>query len=428
MFNKKILIIGDVFTDYHLDFQKNELRLGGVFHSARVLNALKIEYYLGVFCSSYQINYIQEWANKLNCNEVEFLGKYINRPNTMLISDSYEIGDQEYKNILYPKSELEYTLYNLEDLINRNQINETIIYPGDYNFTEIINMLNKNRITIHLDGQYMKGKIPKGIQTLFISSSRDNYEFIEQIIENKGDNIGVNTLVYKQNRGGSSVYKFKNNEMYTAPSYIVKTEHSVGVGDVFNTALLSFGETNEKALVFASKISAAYATTLEYKEFLFYVDKIRNNSISWIPYPILPWKERTKINIYLAAPDFPNTATRKLADIIEKKLNHHNFSLIRPIMINGLITDETDNITRKIIYAKDLEHITQSTLCIALLDEQDTGTAVEIGMFNVLNKPIIGYSSLNKKFNNFLFHTLSDCVDNLLDLIENVFKYCEVNK
>ena len=47
MHNRKILIIGEVYVDQHLDIIENGYstsRLGGIFHAARSCDALNIEY------------------------------------------------------------------------------------------------------------------------------------------------------------------------------------------------------------------------------------------------------------------------------------------------------------------------------------------------------------------------------------------------
>jgi hypothetical protein len=52
MHRQKILIIGEVFIDTHLDIIDENgplVRLGGIFHSARAFSAMNIDYVLVYF-------------------------------------------------------------------------------------------------------------------------------------------------------------------------------------------------------------------------------------------------------------------------------------------------------------------------------------------------------------------------------------------
>ena len=58
MHNRKILIIGEVYVDQHLDIIENGYstsRLGGIFHAARSCDALNIEYALAYYAPDYPL-------------------------------------------------------------------------------------------------------------------------------------------------------------------------------------------------------------------------------------------------------------------------------------------------------------------------------------------------------------------------------------
>lgn len=414
------LIIGDVFTDFHLNSCINELCLGGVFHSARAFSVLGKKYYLGVFYSDYQRNAILEFSPRLNCQGLIFLGKYINRPNTMIVQDSCEAGNQGYRNILYAQKEIEYSLNTFESFLLKNRITDALIFPGDYELEGIIGLLNKYNIKIHIDLQY-SDFIPPNVTTLITSTSAKNkVESFEGLISKYLDkNIGA--LLLKENRGGARLFTYNDSRYYDTCAYLVDTVHSVGVGDVFNAALISSDELNNNSLEFASKVAALYASTNNYELFAEKVKSLQESKIEMIPYVRSSWEKRPELKIYLAAPDFPNTSTRVFADLLEEKLAHHNFSIFRPILVNGLIDNRLSDVEKKIIYEKDLVNIYNADLCVALLNEDDGGTAAEIGIFTSLNIPIVGYCSNQRMINNFVINSCNVIVDNLLDLIEKIF-------
>lgn len=422
MSNKKILIVGDVYTDFHVDFSDNELRLGGVFHSARAFSALNTTYFLGVFCSDYQKNHITKWATTLKCSGICFLGTYTDKPNVMLVQDSYEIGNQEYRNILFDAKNIDYSLEYLNKFIDNNYITDVLIYPGDYNLSKVMDILIKIPIKIHIDIQYCSD-LPQNVETVITSSSAvTSFNSYDQLVEiYSSRNIGG--LLFKENRGGSRFHVYKDRKNFQAHAYRVDTEHSVGLGDVYNATILSCNNVSEYDLDFSSKVSALYASTMNHYKFIEKVDRLLSVGYDMIQYPLSPWELRKDIKIYLAAPDFPDLRTRKIADMIEGKLKHHNFTIFRPVIRNGLITDDTSIIARKIIFQKDIEHIYESDLCIAILDDADTGTAAEIGIFKSLNKPIIGYSSIEVKINNFVYQSLNVFCNSLVDLIEYTYIY-----
>lgn len=62
MHNRKILIIGEVYVDQHLDIIENGYstsRLGGIFHAARSCDALNIEYALAYYAPDYLVRMLK---------------------------------------------------------------------------------------------------------------------------------------------------------------------------------------------------------------------------------------------------------------------------------------------------------------------------------------------------------------------------------
>ena len=65
MHNRKILIIGEVYVDQHLDIIENGYstsRLGGIFHAARSCDALNIEYALAYYAPDYLVKDVEKFG------------------------------------------------------------------------------------------------------------------------------------------------------------------------------------------------------------------------------------------------------------------------------------------------------------------------------------------------------------------------------
>lgn len=422
MSNKKFIVIGDVFTDFHNDAEENDVRLGGIFHTARAFHSIGVEYYLACFCPRYLVNAIDKYSKELRCKNYIILGHYKDRPNVMIINDSFEAGNQNYKNVLFKASDIEYTSSNLDCFINENSITDALVYPGDYDVNFVCKHLSQANVKIHFDMQY-SSEMPCKIDTLIIStSSKKTYKNIKDLLDSAREN-SIKAVLFKENRGGTRYFDLTNNVVFNTSAYSINTFHSVGVGDVFNAALLSHPYVNEGALAFSSKLAAIYASTLNHNEFLSDAKKLIEEDYDMPQYPISHWEDRPNCKIYLAAPDFPETSTCKIADLISNKLCHHNFSLFRPILNNGLIDDKASQSERKIIFLKDLECIYDAQLCIAILNEVDTGTAAEIGILKTLKVPIIGFSTCPVKINNFLFGCLDAYTNDYKKLIELIYSF-----
>ena len=145
MCKRKILIIGEVFTDTHLNIiepQNTIFRLGGIFHSARSFSALNEDYAIAYYAPSYlekDINYFTLKLNGLGCYK---LGEIDKCPNVIIVSESKEIGDQGYCNVLSEQA----TYTETDDIINIVNIvkpTDILINPGRYN--------TRNTIIMHIN-------------------------------------------------------------------------------------------------------------------------------------------------------------------------------------------------------------------------------------------------------------------------------------
>ena len=367
MSEQKVLVIGEVFIDTHLDIIDVNgplVRLGGIFHSARAFASLSLDYALAYYAPDYLDDEINLWSFYLHTKGCYKLGSINKAPNVMLVNESKEAGDQGYYNIL--KDQAEYTeretIENILSIVNPTDI---LIFPGRYDTAKLLKSLSgffgKIHIDFHYDSENLSESISREIETIILSTSSELYKAtckgtIDGLVEYFGK-FNIHQFLVKENRGGSFCYIPAIEEHFEAPSYYVPTMHSVGVGDVFNSIFIStiYGTDVIKRMRFAALCAAKYAETMSYEKYqknvqLVY-DKI--DMLNELVGIRLPWNSRKLINIYLAAPDFPDVNTELLTKLNEC-LNYHNFSPRLPVKENGVVTKELGFQEELTIFQKDV--------------------------------------------------------------------------
>lgn len=434
---KNFLIIGEVFVDTHLDNFDDEdgylLRLGGIFHSARAFQFLPdCSFDIAYYAPEYLDTHISKISKKIGCINAFKLGQINFSPNMMLIRESREIGNQKYSCPLEGHSLIDE--YNkLQVILKKNKYTDILVFPGKYDMTSLVDTLNKFKIKVHLDINYLSELSllfnVQHLNTVFLSSTKALFDRIK--VKSKSDLLeyfkvieNLN-LVVKDNRGGSSLIQLSSGSEFDAPCYPVKTIHSVGVGDVFDTVFLGL-EVNslDKKLKLASFYASRYAKEFEPKHFsLIEAEKeihFTGNRISWF--------DREKINIYMAAPDFPDVDTTLLRELT-LALDYHNFKARLPIQENGLIENPMSSSESLPLFEKDYKLLKECQVMIATLLFNDPGTLVEIGIFFEMNKPIILFDPYNLAKNMFLrnsnyriCNSISDTIETLFELSSNLKK------
>ncbi len=172
----------------------------------------------------------------------------------------------------------------------------------------------------------------------------------------------------------------------------------------------------------AALCAAKYAETMSYEKFrenaqLVYSNFNEFNELVGLR---LPWNERKLINIYLAAPDFPNMDT-SLLDRLNECLLYHNFAPRFPIRENGIACKTLRYEDELAIYQKDVVLLDECDLLIAVLLYNDPGTLVELGMFKQAGKPTIVFDPFNYCENMFVRHTPDYLCKNIADVIGAVY-------
>ncbi|MBY0217833.1 nucleoside 2-deoxyribosyltransferase [Paenibacillus illinoisensis] len=440
--NLKFLLIGEVYTDVHLQLTielKNMLRLGGIFHSARAFHANKTDYSLAFISPSYLSNTICSWADQLHATACSQIGEIKESPNVILISDTVEAGDQGYNDLLRSQSNTELWKDELREIIEREAPTDILVYPGKYEFRELIPIFNVISCRLHLDLQYDNEDIISALDDIneietFITSTSSTYFKDSCTGESAKLADIVNTgkaksVLLKENRGGSRYYR--ESTWVASPAFQIETAHSVGVGDCFNALFISKyyqGSTSEIALRHASYSSAWYASTWEHEKFCDLMNYLpSDNEISDLKGTEIHWEERTNYHIYIAAPDFPDVDVSWIEKLYDS-LKYHNFVPHRPVLENGLITGSEPDEQQLEAYNNDLLLLENCSILVAVLLNDDPGTYVEIGWMAAKGKPVILFDPNRSAKNLFLRKSVNKICYSLGEVIDSVFEYASEKK
>ena len=424
------LVIGEVFLDLYLDYGIE--RLGGIFHSIRGFIACNERPAVYCICPSFLEKQVYDFFRQNNIQS--FLIETQNLlPNILLVRHSLELHDHGYLVPLRSNNfNFKIDIEKLRQFVKENEITDLLIFPGYYNYVEIINAIVADvpSIRIHIDGHYdftMKelNKICCKVQTLFLSTS--SFFFREAYNNNKSFNAlkdEVNEIVLKENRGGSRL--FKHNKVIHGFSYLHSILHSVGIGDCYNSVFLycryskSFNEL--QSLNYASHVARIYGATFSDAQFYNFAKRLLDQKptvIESLKGISLPWEARQNYQIYIAAPDFENVPKEPLERLVSA-LEYHNFKFIRPVELFGQV-NQNDIHQKKAIYCKDVHALKSSKLVIAVLLYNDQGTLVEIGMAKALNIPIIVYDPYNLVNNMFLENSVDFVSSNLDEILNKTY-------
>lgn len=431
----KFLVIGEVFTDVHLSEVKDTnrlIRLGGVFHTARSMDALKVPYDLAYIAPTYLKDSIEDFSKQLNVSLLVKIGEVEGSPNIMLISDSLEIANQGYNDLLRNNSKIDLKFGELKSLLQNNQYSDVIIYPGKYSLIDLLGFIKEYKLSIHIDFQYGLEDLNIWLEsavrlTTFIISTSSSY-FLEECLgslETLMKKIGINksdSILLKENRGGSRY--FSGGEIICTPAFLTETVHSVGVGDCFNSVFLNnkrVGKEDKIALKIASYSASWYSSTWDHESFKKAMENLpQDRELDQLSGTLLAWEERKEKHIYIAAPDFPDIDTRWIERLFDA-LTYHNFSPHRPVKENGLIRGDEPINKQMEAYNKDVILLEKCSILIAVLLNDDPGTYVEIGWMAAKNKNTILFDPNKQSRNLFLKKTVTQICYTLDDVIKVVF-------
>ncbi|RKI09815.1 hypothetical protein D7Y15_23235 [Corallococcus sp. AB030] len=374
------------------------------------------------------------FLSELNADQSAQIGEITGNPSVILIKESTEAGDQGYDSVLREQHKLTWKRDTLDTLINNFQPTDILLFPGKYPYGDVISLAITQNIRVHVDVQYSQNieditnRTEGVISTIFCSTSAPlfivNASGSPRRLRELLPSQITSDLILKENRGGSRAYIGDDKEI-AAPAYLGQTAHSVGVGDCFDCAWILASETEDRArsLARASYYASLYASTMIHADF---VSEIKgamtvDESIHSLSGTILPWETRADIQIYIAAPDFPDIETKSI-DALEKALKYHGFSPQRPIKENGLCTPSTPDPEADRIYNADLELIKKCSILIAIPLTDDPGTFVELGIFCGTHRPTILYDATGRVGNLFARKSATRVCRDLNSVVGAVFE------
>ncbi|MHC1735253.1 MAG: nucleoside 2-deoxyribosyltransferase [Erysipelotrichaceae bacterium] len=404
MGNNRYLIIGDIYVDTHVDELLKGyplIRLGGIFHAVRAFSSINENFGHLYFAPSYLIADIEYYSEKLSSQYTKLIGEITNSPNVMVVCDSKELSSQGYLDLVTSRKEIIYS-NDIEKYIIEYSPTDVLIYPGKYDLKKILQIFRKHSCKLHIDIQYdfeLQDFVDLlGFETVLVSTSSKCFQMIEDKSTSKFieelSKYSISTLVIKENRGGSLIYDFKTKSNYSVPAYISTTSHSVGVGDVYDVLFVQLAKifSIQKSSKCASYAASIYAQTFDYSIFENRMQFLLKNLdvIEKLDGVRVPWDSRPNMNIYIAAPDFPDVNT-ELVEKVRLALEYHNFRPRLPIRENGLHSIDMPKMEELSLYYRDLELLESCDLLIAIILFNDPGTYVELGMFKQMNKPTIMY-------------------------------------
>lgn len=424
----KIALLGDVVADVSLLQRKEDkIRLGGIMHSARGFWALESDYDIFYISPKYLDNDIISFSKAHDVSKVTKIGNVMGAPYVFLIKELKETGNQGYDFLLKDKIGVDLRGERLKEL---DCYDDILIISGNFNLNKVLeNLSNSSRVHIDVSNNVKKLEDLGDFkyETIFVSTSSDvfknYYKEFESFCELFKDRC--NTLVLKENRGGSRVFDFVKEERLLIPSNTQPIEHSVGVGDVYDAVYVSkYRELGiEKALYYSSWIAAEYASTTFPDDFKLGVQRTVNidvNDIIGLKGCVFPWEERKKHSIYIAAPDFDYVDTSKINEL-EESLKYHNFRPRRPVLEIGQLSFDSTRSEKFETYRKDIELLNECSLLIVVYLNEDPGTMIELGYAKAKGIPCFVYDPYNKAYNNMLTQLPELLSANLDEIISETF-------
>jgi len=431
MHNQKVMIIGEIYVDVHLDESEESnrlLRLGGIFHAIRTLRALDVDVVLAYFLPNYLRQQVDKFVCEFGIKETVELGVIDRAPNIMLISNSQETKNQGYEDVLRCNrivvgNDIDNKLI---DALNKFRPTDVMVFPTTYPISNVFfnntPHPNYNVFFDRNDIDFSLLTLSQPNHTYFFSSSStiDQLTANELVDKFAFLNVVYDMIIYKENRGGSVI--IRSGQKYQIPAFLGACKHSVGVGDSYGAAFVACRNENiDHRGRRSSYIASLYSQTFDNNIFKTNVSVFLKDQLDNLGLGIrLPWEERSKIVIYLAGPDFPNIDTHYF-DEIEKSLQYHNFTVIRPIKAYGLINSEMNSIEKNRIINSDMECLHNTSVLVAVMANHDPGMYAEIGFFTYLKRPIILFDPNRILNNSFVEKCISTTVRTVDELLVEIF-------
>jgi nucleoside 2-deoxyribosyltransferase len=431
----RICLVGQVVVDVlHLD-NGPIVRLGGVFHAARALSALKCDFEIAYVAPKYLDHEIISYGKQLGAANVNKLGEVDGCPNVLFVGEPREAGSQDYEFILDQHQRCQMNLQEFKKGLSEKLFTDVLIFPGGFELATILASFKPLKASIHVDANFGPTNfrafraLGRQLDTLILSTSsftflnifKGNYRHLCK------DSLKVaRSFLFKENRGGSRYFQRGKANPISIPAFPRNIIHSVGVGDCFNAALVCLCHKMplKPSLIYASLLAGEYASVLTQSHFANAVNrtmKIKPSEAMQLHGVLLPWELRQKVNIYIAAPDF-KSANRSEIERVVSCLKYHNFVPRRPVIENGEINSGSGKHERIATAAADIQLLNNCQILLAILIFDDPGTYIEIGVAHQMGLPVIIYAP-NHITDNLLTNELPILVSPDIDaIVSEVFR------
>jgi len=408
-----LLVIGEVFVDLTLVGQtaESKMRLGGIVHAARGLWASGVQYSVGAFSPKYLVEEARAYVAAHGCADFFWFGEVEGAPNVIVIGDAREVAWQGYESILRDRRRATF----LNQSLDLSAYTDVLLFPGCYDLSAVRSMFPGDvsfDIDIAYDVDEMVALDPyRGkLRTVILSTSsplfsKHGAEKLDTLLSGAAQ-LGAAYLLLKENRGGSRLFHLSTGAADCIPAQLGKTINSVGVGDAYSAVLsgLSSRVGVQEAAWRGAQVATRYAQTT-------FPDDLRRDvqrdalldlpTLKALWGTSLPWHERPKHSIYLAAPDFSYMAKPEIELAVEA-LGYHNFRLRRPVQEVGELPKTATLAERQAAFAHDIDLLQECSAVLAIPLDRDPGTLVEVGWAQALSKPVVVFDPRRENNNTMV--------------------------
>lgn len=428
-----ILLVGEIYVDFTLATQNAsvKLRLGGIVHAARGLWAAGVPYAVAAVCPAYLETEAKKYLEQHGCAEFTLIAAVDGAPNVITIGDVREVGPQGYVDLLRNTKKI----LNIDHSADLRKFQDVILFPGAYDLTLVSKKLSETAgvvVDIAYDIQNVEqlNSLSNRITDIVISTSSELFlRFGSDDVNSLLDLFKpfADFLLLKENRGGSRLFDLRAGTLDHVPANLGETVNSVGVGDVFTAVYASFLKSDRSAASWRGmQVATRYAQTTYVDDFKTNVQrdfKLEIDEVRSLGGVSLPWHQRKKYEIYLAAPDF-SYVDKKEVDAAVEALKYHNFLVHRPILENGEAKLGSTTSELSDFFFKDLESLRRCAIIFAVPLSRDPGTLVEMGVGIAENKPVITYDPRGESNNTMVVCGSYHYSDDLDASLNALFECC----
>lgn len=422
-----VLLLGEVFVDFTVATGNApvKMRLGGIVHAARGLWACNVPYAVAAICPTYLRRDAEAFLMAHGCVNFFVIANVDGAPNIIVIGDQKEIGHQGYEDILRDSRRVE----EASSLGHIGEYKHIIIFPGAYSLASVAEHIHTDaQITIDvaygIQSVDQLSPLSHNISDIAISTSSELFSNVgSDDISNLTELFKpiASRLLLKENRGGSRLFNLQTSQCEEVFANLRATANSVGVGDVYTAVFASFSRfVPNEAVWRGMQVATRYAQTTfpddlkrdVQRELLSTIEDVK--SLCGV---FLPWHDRPRFEIYLAAPDFTYVDRTRIEAAIAA-LTYHNFTVRRPVLENGESKPGSPPETLHQFYYDDVELLRKCSMVFSIPLQRDPGTLVEMGMAMALGIPVVTYDP-NSENENIMVMCGSNSYSSDLDLCVN---------